>query len=95
MTRRVNRCADCAVNVTPKRRAAGRWWWYMVLDEVWAAAGMGDGHLCLPCLEARLGRRVTVNDLLVCPLNIVPDSLDAPELARLKQQLATALAWHG
>lgn len=37
---------------------------YMVLDTVWAAAGMGKskGFLHLSCLETRLGRRLSKDD---------------------------------
>jgi hypothetical protein len=36
--------------------------WYLVLDEVWAEAGMRRGFLCVDCLERRLGRRLASAD---------------------------------
>ena len=35
---------------------------YKVLDEVWAAAGFVEGHVHLHCLQARLGRQITIDD---------------------------------
>ena len=52
---------------------------YMVHDSVWAAAGMpvntGTHHaakgryLCIPCLQARLGRELTAADFTGAPVN--------------------------
>jgi hypothetical protein len=76
----------------------GHWHWYLVHDEVWALAGMeveawhecggrtgGSGHLCIPCLEQRLGRDLTADDLIDGPISN-PTDLDAPPLLRLKQE---------
>jgi len=39
------------------------WGYYMVHDEVWAAAGLHRrAHCCLRCLEYRLGRPLEVGD---------------------------------
>lgn len=37
---------------------------YMVYPEVWKAAGLEtkDGYLCIPSLESRLGRKLTIKD---------------------------------
>jgi hypothetical protein len=35
---------------------------YQVRDAVWKAAGMGDGCLCIGCLEKRLGRQLRPKD---------------------------------
>jgi hypothetical protein len=59
-------CADC--------RTEG-WDLYMVRNEVWAEAGMDPlGILCIPCLEARLGRRLHRSDFTYVPIN----SLELP-----------------
>ncbi len=60
-------CADCGVETLPvdDRRTE----WYAVTDEVWAAAGMADGYLCIGCLEARIGRPLTAADFADAPLN--------------------------
>lgn len=72
--------------------ADGTWEWYMVEDEVWVAAGMpmdpevrhsGEGHLCIGCLERRLGRQLTAADFTDAPVND-PGPLATPRLlARL------------
>jgi hypothetical protein len=44
-------CVDCGVDTLPTDEDS-RAEYYMVYDEVWAAAGMRDqGHLCIGCLE--------------------------------------------
>ena len=72
-------CVDCGVETLPadERRAE----FYMVTDEVWAAAGMPDADLdeddrlymddclCIGCLELRIGRRLTPDDFTDCPMN--------------------------
>lgn len=47
------------------------WQQYMVRDDVWAAAGMrkNGGWLCVPCLQTRLGRPLTGDDLTGAPIN--------------------------
>ncbi len=54
-------CGDCA---SPRDE-------YMVLDTVWAAAGFTSrkGVVCLDCLEARLGRPLTLADFNSAPIN--------------------------
>jgi hypothetical protein len=46
---------------------------YMVTSEVWESSGLGcsDGALCLPCLEKRLGRKVSIKDFINEPINRV------------------------
>lgn len=46
---------------------------YMLLPEIWAAAGMGwDGYLCIGCCERRLGRRLTRADFQLGELDYSP-----------------------
>lgn len=54
-------CADCGTYPAH----------YMVLDDVWKAAGMSPdgGYLCVLCLERRIGRRLTPDDFDGCPMN--------------------------
>lgn len=55
-------CMDCGVNTHDE--------YYMVLPEVWAqSVGHRGGKMCVSCLEARLGRRLTPDDFLACPAN--------------------------
>jgi hypothetical protein len=37
--------------------------YYMVHDWIWYHVGVGDGYLCIACLERRLGRELTADDL--------------------------------
>lgn len=45
--------------------------YYMVTDEIWKKQGVGDGMLCMDCMEERLGHKLTKEDILVCPLTQV------------------------
>jgi hypothetical protein len=60
-------CARCGVDV----HDAGEY--YMVNDDVWAAAVLTPDlprlHLCIGCLEAQLHRRLEPDDFIDCPLN--------------------------
>lgn len=70
-------CRDCGVDTIP---AEGDREYYEVLDEVWQLArGEGYGNsdngeagyfLCIGCLEARLGRRLTRADFAEKPASI-------------------------
>lgn len=80
------RCHDCGMDVAPcdpDGYAVDGWEGYMVHDHVWEAAA-GEGHLCVGCLEARLGRRLVVQDFTDCPLNTDPDE---PRSERLRGRL--------
>lgn len=47
--------------------------YYMVADELWLEATGGcDGHLCIGCLEARLGRRLGPDDFTDDVANVWP-----------------------
>lgn len=51
-------CLDCEVDLVEIEEK------FMVRDEVWAAAQLRpeSGWICIECLEARLGRRLTRDD---------------------------------
>jgi hypothetical protein len=59
-------CADCGMCTSPYdsfgEAIPGAWEHYMVHDHVWAEAGMDKGHLCIGCLETRLGRELASED---------------------------------
>jgi hypothetical protein len=76
-------CADCRMNTTPDDPALGHW--YMVTDEVWAAAGMRNGYLCVGCLENRIGRHLNGGDLQGIPVNFPGLFRDTERLAELKK----------
>jgi hypothetical protein len=64
-------CHDCGRDTLPTDWGS-RAEWYMVHDHVWAAAGMDgmdSGFLCIGCLEARLGRRLTPGDFIAAKLH--------------------------
>jgi hypothetical protein len=80
-------CADCNVECLPNTPPHVRdWHRYMVHDHVWTAAGMGrpGGWVCLGCIEDRLGRPLTADDLADLPLNDLDGTKDVARLARLK-----------
>jgi hypothetical protein len=67
-------CVDCGTDSTDER--------YMVLHDVWAAAGMCPfGFLCIGCLEQRLGRRLRPDDFLEVLLNTDPGYQRSERLA--------------
>ncbi len=57
-------CAECDKNthIDPKD-------YYMLTFELWDAIGVGDGMLCMDCVETKLGRKLQAKDILDCPLN--------------------------
>ena len=60
-------CVDCYEDTSP----LGLDQYYMVHDEVWEQSGMDGlgGMLCLPCLEARIGRNLEVSDFTNIKMN--------------------------
>lgn len=64
-------CVDCGVDTNPTDGLELRSEFYMVHDEVWAAAGMepNGGCLCVGCLEKRLGRKLWAGDFRDVPIN--------------------------
>ena len=57
-------CNDCGINVIK----AGEY--YMLQPDIWhKQLGMGsDDNLCVGCLEQRLGRKVSTNDMCGLPI---------------------------
>jgi hypothetical protein len=51
----------------------------MVTKDVWAAANVDSGYLCIPCLERRLGRPLVAADFTSAPVN-QPSPWDTPQL---------------
>lgn len=45
--------------------------YYMLKNEIWKVYGVGKGMLCIHCIETRLGRSLTKNDLVDFPINTV------------------------
>lgn len=80
-------CADCGVDTLPsrrQRRVGFRAEFYMLHDHVWERAGAPPlGHLCIGCLEQRLGRRLRPDDFTDAPINM-PLHDDTPRLLARK-----------
>ena len=89
-------CADCGKETEPRTKVGRplfqQFDCYLVRDEVWAEAGMGDwsprdgetthtgwfsGFLCTSCLQTRLGRALTDADYLMKPLRATGSYLEA------------------
>ena len=56
-------CVDCGKNTFQTDD------YYMVKQWIWEKFGVGHGMLCIGCLEKRMGRKLTKDDLTDCPLN--------------------------
>ena len=69
-----SKCLDCgAVTVFFGRGARSEY--YMVHESLWLKANPNDhGKLCIGCLEARIGRRLTAADFIDCPINEIDRS---------------------
>lgn len=64
---RPDTCHDCGVDTGKIRE------YYMVTSEVWEASGVPElSHLCIGCLEQRLGRRLMRTDFTRVPMNNGP-----------------------
>jgi hypothetical protein len=87
-------CVDCGIQCNPFDAPWGMrdTQQYMVHGDVWAAAGMRHGWLCVPCLEVRLGRHLSPADLTTAPINDPWRYDDTDQLASLK--LRAALSRH-
>lgn len=74
-------CDDCGGST------AGEY--FMLHDDLWeSVAGGYEGHLCIGCTEARLGRRLTPDDFTDAAVNVWPRMrpdarADAPQSALL------------
>lgn len=77
------RCLDCGVDTDAIDE------YYMVLDPIWESAtdGGADGHLCIECLERRLGRALRASDFSALEVNTNSRMPRSPRLAdRLRDQ---------
>lgn len=64
---RTYHCADCCADLAVLGAD-----YYMVQHSLWRLFGAGRGYLCIPCLESRMGRRLTREDFLDCLLTREP-----------------------
>ena len=75
-------CVDCGRDTcSPDQHE-----WYMVHDDLWAAAGMlpeGGGCLCVGCLEKRIGHQLDPTDFTNAGIN----DPNGPHSARLRDRL--------
>lgn len=58
-------CKDCGKDTFIERKD-----YYMVTHDLWYKFGVGNGMLCMDCIENRIGRKLTKSDILVCPLTL-------------------------
>src|SRR5262245_22609735 len=82
------RCRDCRVDTLDMPGGTDYYLteYYMVHDDVWAAAGMSTfkGYLCVGCLQARLDRVLTGDDLTDAGCNLPGVGNNTPVLHALK-----------
>lgn len=82
------RCLDCGVDTDAIDE------YYMVLDPIWEQATHEpdcDGHLCIECIERRLGRALQASDFSARDINTNTDMPRSPRLtARLQDHGAEA-----
>jgi len=72
------RCLDCGISTEAINE------YYALCEEVWEQANPdGDGHLCIGCVEQRLGRILTPSDFTDAPIN----TRAKPRSARLADRL--------
>ena len=55
-------CRDCGGDVTDE--------FYMIHHHLWDEYVRVGGWICVPCVEDRLGRRLTRDDFILCPINV-------------------------
>lgn len=65
----VHPCADCGIDTTKAGVYDNNY--YMVKDRIWDKYGVGEGFLCLECLQKRLGRPFRPTDFNDSVLNDV------------------------
>lgn len=76
-------CADCGVD-TDNVDGQGRDEYYMLHRDLWLEINPNDaGHLCIGCVENRLGRRLTRADFTDAPVNTNPRRASARLTSRL------------
>lgn len=56
-------CVDCGKDCFVDERD-----YYMVTHEVWDKYGVGEGMLCMDCMEARIGHKLIKSEILPCPI---------------------------
>ena len=57
-------CKDCGIRTTNPRYN-----YYMVTKDIWNKYGVGNGMLCLECLQKRIGRPFRREDFPLIPIN--------------------------
>jgi hypothetical protein len=61
MTKRKNVCNDCKKTTSDQ---------YMIKNDLWRKHGAGHGFLHIACLEKRMDRPLTLDDLTPAPINL-------------------------
>ncbi|TDZ94547.1 hypothetical protein CCUG60885_03048 [Mycobacteroides salmoniphilum] len=69
------RCLGCGLDMSTVDE------YYMLKNNVWAQANPDiDGHLCIACVEERLGRTLTAADFTDSPINTSTGKRSTPRL---------------
>jgi len=56
-------CVDCSKDCIIDDKD-----YYMIKHSLWNKIGVGDGMLCMKCLENRLGHKLKKSEILLCLL---------------------------
>lgn len=91
----MTKCADCGKTVAADTGDVEN---YIVHDHVWAEAGMKSfrgGCLCVSCIESRLGRPLTGDDLPLGDVlvNYPGQQRDTPRMHQLKSDAVAAAGY--
>lgn len=94
------RCKDCGEIVIHARWNPGKAYeHYMVHGSLWEEVGGGRGHLCIGCLEERLGRQLDKGDFPDIPVNSLAPEVDryawSDRSPRLRDRLTREAAADG
>ena len=54
-------CCDCGKDCFIDDRD-----YYMIQHDLWEKHGVGEGMLCMDCIEGRLGHKLTKEEILPC-----------------------------
>jgi hypothetical protein len=73
------RCRDCGIDTDEIAE------YYMLLDPIWEQVEGNDRHLCIGCVENRLGRTLCASDFADVNVNT---SVSLPRSSRLRARLS-------
>jgi Protein of unknown function (DUF2695) len=74
-------CKDCGCDYDEN---------YMVHEKLWKTHGVGDDHLCIGCLEKRIGRQLRRQDFIDAPINEIVSRMSLRLQDRLRKEKQNA-----